>query len=123
MKFWKAMLLVLGLAAVIGCQPAGHQPHYRWEGHGRYVVAITSPGCGQCHKDMPTVRAMNGQNGIRVIEINGDEHPEICRQYGVTQYPTYLVFEDGELLHKVFTLKNLVMALKFLFWIASIFLL
>ena len=56
----------------------------------RRVILIAIDGA----LDADQVEEMR-RRGVKVTEIDADEHPELVRQYGITQLPTYIVLEDG----------------------------
>ena len=58
------------------------------------VLAFTAKWCRACQRDKPQIEEMR-KRGVKVTEIDVDEHPELARQYKVTRLPTYIVLEDG----------------------------
>jgi thiol-disulfide isomerase/thioredoxin len=128
---WKlvfVLMIAMGLPAVVGCgetlpELAIEAPvaepspvEYAWEGEGRHVLMFSSTTCQACVTQRPLVEGLRA-HGIEVHIVDIDAHPEIAEQYGVTQLPTYLTFEDGNLLATVFSWATLIKVLKFALWI------
>jgi thiol-disulfide isomerase/thioredoxin len=114
---------LLGLLVLTGCDELGSNtaPRYAWEQPGRYVVAFTCDGCHACERDKKHYGELRA-TGVEVIEINADQYPQIAAEYGIARYPTYCVFEDGQLIEKATSWTALLVVLKALFWIASLLL-
>lgn len=115
------------LFATVGCEDIGVQPvdsgRLAWQYSGKHVVAFTIEGCRQCKADKPDLAQLQAA-GVDVINVDANEHPELCREYKIPdRYPCYMVIEDGVVQYKVFTIANLLMVLKILLWIAGIVLL
>ncbi len=99
------IIFLLGMAVVIalivGCEPVspvlppppGHeQPVDPNQGcEPPKVLAFCATWCGPCQSAQPTLHWLEKQ-GIEVIHIDVDQHPELCQQYGVTSYPTFIVY-------------------------------
>ena len=60
------------------------------------------------------------RRGVRVTEIDIDEHPELARRHGVTQLPTYVVLEDGVEVRRT---GNILLLLKILAALLKLFIL
>lgn len=58
------------------------------------VLAFTSEDCRACQKDKPKLEELK-ERGVKVTEIDADEHPELDIEYGVESLPTYVVEKDG----------------------------
>ena len=55
-----------------------------------------SPTCGPC-KMLAFVLNDVDKNceGIQILKINFDTNPDLLEEYGVTGYPTLILFKDG----------------------------
>jgi thioredoxin 1 len=50
---------------------------------------------------LPKVDQFNEEvEGVEVIKINVDEHPDISQEYGIRGIPTFIYFEDGKAISK-----------------------
>ena len=64
---------------------------------GLTLADFYSPNCGPC-KMLAYVLADVDKNceGVQILKINFDTNPELLEQYGVTGYPTLILFKDGQ---------------------------
>jgi thiol-disulfide isomerase/thioredoxin len=73
------------LWATLGEQPDGR----------RTLVTFSTPSCAACHKAQAPavgkVKQQLGPDGVRIIEINAAERPEIARAFGVLTVPSTAV--------------------------------
>lgn len=63
---------------------------------GLTLADFYSPNCGPC-KMLSYVLADVDKNcpGVQILKINFDSNPELLEEYGVTGYPTIILFKDG----------------------------
>ncbi len=101
------LLLLIPMLTLASCdgvtigQPASDAPELQVEPDPEpqptaniEVLVFKAKWCKACQRDKPQVEEMR-QRGVKITEIDWDEHPEIFRKYGVTRMPTYIVLEDG----------------------------
>lgn len=68
---------------------------------GRVLVDFWAQWCGPCKMMLPKVDQFSEeQKEIEVVKINVDEHSDIAAQYGIRSIPTFIYFEDGEVIDK-----------------------
>ena len=67
------------------------------------VVDVWAEWCHPCDMLEPVLASIAEDHAgrIRVVSIDADEHPEITRRFGVMAMPTLLVFDRGELVHRI----------------------
>ena len=51
----------------------------------------------------PILEQLESEYGDRltIAKLNGDDHPEIARRYGVMGFPTLSLYRDGEVVHQI----------------------
>ncbi len=88
----------------------------------REVLFFTQPGCPPCEQAKPRVEEMQKQ-GLKVTEVDIYAQPDLARQYGITQTPTFIFLEDGIEVERTSDIILLVTILvKILAWILPLFL-
>ena len=70
------------------------------ENGGRIAVEFYTDWCPTC-KTLGAVldrffKDREGRSAIRLVQVNADEAPALCRRYGIRSVPTVLVFQNGE---------------------------
>ena len=66
---------------------------------GVKLVAFTADWCGFCQKQKPVLSEIAQQN-IDIGEIDADSNLSIVQQYGISAFPSFLLFKNGHLLAK-----------------------
>lgn len=51
----------------------------------------------------PILEQIEAEHGERltIAKLNGDDHPEIARRYGILGFPTLNLYRDGEVVHQI----------------------
>ena len=50
---------------------------------------------------MPVLEKYSAEEGaVEVVKINVDEEADIASEYGIRSIPTFILFEDGEVIKK-----------------------
>jgi thioredoxin 1 len=64
---------------------------------GPVLVHFRTSWCGQCRILAPSLETLAGEleGQLRVVEVNLDDCPEVAGQYGITQVPSLILFENG----------------------------
>lgn len=72
------------------------------------VVDIWAEWCPPCRALEPVLASIADDHAgrIRVVSVNADEHPDISRRFGVMAMPTLLVFDGGQLVHRIVGAKS-----------------
>lgn len=62
------------------------------------LVEFYADWCPHCQAMMPIVAELRAKMGDRahVIQIEGEEHEDLMREFHVDSYPTWIVFKDGQ---------------------------
>ena len=65
----------------------------------RRVVEFSATWSGSCHIMAPVLESLVGIYGraINFHKVDIEDSPEITRQYGVREVPTFLIFNKGSL--------------------------
>ncbi|MGI8335521.1 thioredoxin [Actinomadura scrupuli] len=67
------------------------------------LVDFWAEWCPPCKMIAPVLEQIEQEYGDRltIATINGDEHPEIVRRYGVMGFPTLNLFRNGEVVQQI----------------------
>ncbi len=61
------------------------------------LIDFWAEWCGPCKKVGPIVDQLADEvDGLKVVKMDIDAHPETARNHGVMSIPTLLVFKGGE---------------------------
>lgn len=72
------------------------------EAKGKVLVDFYADWCGPCRMMGPVFEELsNEKENVKFYKINVDESGEIAQQYGVMSIPTFIVFEDGQIVNKM----------------------
>ena len=61
------------------------------------LVEFYADWCPHCQAMMPVVAELRERVGDRaqIIQIEGEEHEELMRDFGVESFPTWILLKDG----------------------------
>jgi thioredoxin 1 len=67
------------------------------------LVDFWAEWCGPCKMMDPVIKelAAEYEGKVVVAKVNADDYPEILQKYGIEGLPTFLVFRNGELRHRI----------------------
>lgn len=69
------------------------------EAPGRAAVEFYADWCTFCRQqEAVSDRIMESGSAVPIYLMNGDEHPELVQKYDIMGYPTYILFENGEVI-------------------------
>jgi len=64
---------------------------------GKVIVDFWAQWCGPCKMMMPVLEKYSAEDeAINVVKINVDEEAAIAAKYSIRSIPTFILFEDGE---------------------------
>jgi len=64
---------------------------------GKVIVDFWAQWCGPCKMMMPVLEKYSAEDeAVEVVKINVDEEADIAAKYGIRSIPTFILFEDGE---------------------------
>lgn len=62
-----------------------------------WLVEFFQPWCPYCKAFFPTLKAYSEEAGtLPVIQVSGEEFPQIFEAFGIESYPTLMVFKNGQ---------------------------
>ncbi len=62
------------------------------------LVDFWAEWCGSCKSMFPVVeKLVEKHSEIKVVKLNSDDNPEICREYKVRGIPMFMLFKEGKL--------------------------
>ena len=64
---------------------------------GIKLVAFTASWCGFCQRQKPILKEIADQN-IWIGEVDPDENPSLVNRFGISAFPTFLLFKEGSLI-------------------------
>ncbi len=67
------------------------------------LVSFWAPWCGLCKVADPLLSRLQSEWGdqLKLVRINADENLKLANNYRLTTLPTLLVFEEGQLRHRL----------------------
>ena len=67
---------------------------------GLKLVEFFAPWCGYCQKQRPILEELS-KNNIWIGTVDTDKNPKITEMYGISGFPTFILFKDGKVLSKL----------------------
>lgn len=66
------------------------------------LVDVSATWCAPCRAARPVVEALarEHQGKIKVVEVDGDESPELVARLGVRGFPTFLAIANGQVIDR-----------------------
>jgi thioredoxin 1 len=67
------------------------------------LVDFWAEWCPPCKMISPILEQLESEYGDRltIAKLNGDDHPEIVRRYGIMGFPTLNLYRGGEVVHQI----------------------
>lgn len=63
---------------------------------GNMIVKFSATWCGPCKALAPTAHKVALATGVRMVEVDVDENPELAAQFGVRSVPMMVALKDGK---------------------------
>ena len=79
------------------------------ESDEKVVVKYYADWCGSCRLFNPKFKRLSGDErfeGVKFLNINAEENPEARKLAGISNLPSFSIFEKGELKETIFTSKE-----------------
>jgi len=73
---------------------------------GRLLVDFYADWCGPCQMIAPTVDELAAESEATVAKVDVEALPQIAARYDISSIPTFLVFDDGEVVDRLVGMKE-----------------
>ena len=68
---------------------------------GKVIVDFWAQQCGPCKMMHPILEDYSSnEDAVEVVKVNVDEEPDIASKYNIRGIPTFILFEDGEVVKR-----------------------
>lgn len=64
---------------------------------GIVLAEFYAPWCGFCRKQESILKELEN---ITIVGVNGDDYPNLTKRFGITGYPSFVVFKEGKPVQK-----------------------
>ncbi len=64
---------------------------------GLKLVEFYATWCGYCQKQRPILEELS-RNNIWIGVVDSDKNPNLVKKYGVSGYPTFILFKEGKVI-------------------------
>ncbi len=66
---------------------------------GKKLVEFFSPTCGYCKMQRPVLEELS-KSGLWIGTVDFEQSPALVQLYNVTAFPSFILFENGEIMHR-----------------------
>ena len=73
--------------------------------NGLKLVMFGSDMCHYCVKEQPVLEELSGNN-IDIGKIDAYKAPEVTQKYGITSFPTFILFKFGDIVTRFSGYRN-----------------
>ena len=68
--------------------------------NGLKLVEFYTDWCSFCQKQKPILEDLS-KNGVWIGTLNADDYNDIAKTYGITGFPTFILFKGGNVISKL----------------------
>jgi thioredoxin 1 len=70
---------------------------------GLVLVDFWAVWCGPCRMVAPVLEQLAEEYSgkLKIVKVNADEEPDLVSSFGISSIPTLLVYNNGEIVHRI----------------------
>lgn len=70
------------------------------------LVSFWTPWCSICRWIEPVLHQLQSTHVLKIVSVNADENFRLARRYQLTNIPSLLLFDQGQLVYRIDHISN-----------------